>query len=141
MLRKISSCAALAMIFVILASCSSSGTNATSVSTGPATVTVSEKDDNTSVDLSMGEILVVELAGNPTTGFQWQQIGSDTAILRQEGEPEFTPDSSAIGSPGKVDLRFEATGSGQMQLELAYQRSFEPQTPAAKTFKINVTVK
>lgn len=140
-MRKISSCAALAIISVILASCSFSGTNTASVSTGPTTVTVTEKDDNASVGLSMGEILVVELAGNPTTGFQWQQIGSDTAILRQTGEPQFTPDSSAVGSPGKVSLRFEAMESGQMQLQLAYQRSFEPQTPAAQTFKVNVTVK
>ena len=140
-MRKISSCAALAIISAFLASCSFSGTNTTSIVTGPATVTVTEKDGNASVDLGVGDILVVELIGNPTTGFQWQQIGSDTAILRQVGEPEFIPDSSAIGSPGKVNLRLEATGSGQMQLQLAYQRSFEPQTPAAQTFKINVTVK
>lgn len=141
MLRRISLCTPLAIISVLLASCSFSGTNTTSVTTGPATVTVTEKDGNTSVDLGVGEILVVELAGNPTTGFQWQQIGPDAAILRQVGEPQFTPDSSAVGSPGKVSLRFEAMGSGHMQLQLAYQRSFEPQTPAAQTFKINVTVK
>lgn len=141
MLRKISLCTALAIISVFLTSCNFSGTNTTSVAKSPATVTVTEKDGNSSVDLGVGEILVVELAGNPTTGFQWQQIGSDTTILRQVGEPEFTPDSSAIGSPGKVDLRFEAMGSGQMQLQLAHQRSFEPQTPAAQTFKMNVTVR
>lgn len=91
--------------------------------------------------MNTGDILVVELKGNPTTGYQWQQVGDDPAVLRQAGEPEFTPDSSAVGSPGKVILRFEAMGPGQMLLKLAYQRSFEPQVPAQQTFEINVTVK
>ena len=141
MFGKISWCAALAVISVFISSCGSAGMNTASVSTGPATVTVSEKDNNTSIELNKGDILAVELAGNPTTGFQWQQVGSDTAILHEQGEPEFKPDSSNTGSPGRVDLRFEAVGSGQMQLQLAYQRSFEPQTPASQTFTINVTVK
>jgi inhibitor of cysteine peptidase len=141
MLRKISLCAVLVMISVILASCGSSGTETTSDTNDTATVTVTEKDNNSSVDLSVGDILVVELKGNPSTGFQWQQIEPDAAIVRQMGEPEFKPDSSALGSPGKVDLRFEAVGSGEMELQLAYQRPFEPQTPAANTFNINVTVK
>lgn len=138
--RKILLCIILVVISVMLVSCGSDGTNTTTVTT-PSTVTVTESDAGGSVELSTGDILVVELKGNLSTGYQWQQVGDDPAILRQAGEPEFTPDSSAIGSPGKVSLRFEAAGSGQMLLNLAYQRSFEPQAPAEQTFEMDVTVK
>lgn len=133
--------AALAVAPLFLASCGATGTNTATVSPGSNMVTVTGKDDNTTAELNRGDILTVELAANPTTGYQWRQAGGDPAILRQTGEPEFTPDTSAIGSPGKVDLRFEAAGPGQMKLQLEYRRSFEPETPAAKTFTINVAVK
>jgi len=141
MLKGISAGIALAIISVILVSCGSSASNTTTtVSSHPGVFVVTEKEKDTTVEVNKGDNIVVELAGNPTTGYQWRQIGADTAILQQVSDPEFEPDSTAIGSPGVVNIQYKAVGSGKMLLQLVYDRSFEPQTPPAQTFQINVSV-
>ena len=147
-MKKQSIAALLVLVPLLLTACGSSGSNTaatastktTTATPGPVAVTVTAGDSNGSISLKTGDTLIVELAGNPTTGYQWQQTGADTAILRQTGEPAFTPESSAVGAPGKVSLRFEAVGAGQTLLQLIYQRPFEPQTPPVQTFQVNVSV-
>ena len=153
-MRKLSLDVLLIVVFLLsasllLVSCGSSGTTSAATvpdttptaAPAPATVTVTADDyNNSSINLKTGDTLVVELKGNPSTGYQWQQIAPDTTILRQLGEPAFTPDSSAPGAPGKVEMRFEAVGEGYMLLQLVYQRPFEPQSPPAQSFQLNVTV-
>lgn len=102
---------------------------------------LTEADTNSSIELRVGDKLELTLPGNPTTGFQWEVGAGDTAILQPSGEPEFEPASSAIGSGGKVTLRFDAVGTGQMELKLVYQRPFEKDAPPEQTFEVTVTVK
>lgn len=111
-----------------------------SVTPKPATVSVSESNANNNVVLHVGDRLVVTLEGNPTTGYIWEVASSDAAILKQVGEAQFMPTTSALGSGGKVTLQFEAAGAGQMQLQLIYHRRFETGVAPLKTFDMTVTV-
>jgi inhibitor of cysteine peptidase len=110
-------------------------------SSAAKSVAVGEKDANSTVSLRVGDALEVILQGNPTTGYQWERASGEDTILKQVGDPEFNPDSSALGSGGKVTLRFEAGAAGQTVLRLIYHRSFEPDVPPLKTFEVTVTVK
>ena len=132
MLRRISWYVVLVVIVMSLAACGS---------TKPKTITVTEKDNKSTVDLNKGDALKATLVGNPTTGYQWQRVDGDSEVIRQVGEPKFKSDSSAIGSPGKVTLKFKAVKPGKVTLQLIYNRSFEPKEPPAKKFKITVVVK
>lgn len=107
----------------------------------PATVTVSEPNANSNVALHVGDTLVVTLDGNPSTGYTWEVASNDPAILKSEGEAQFTPDTSALGSGGKVILRFETVGIGQTPLKLIYHRPFETGVAPLKAFELTVTVK
>lgn len=102
---------------------------------------LTEANTNGLVELRVGDKLEVTLPGNPTTGFQWEVGAGDTAILRPSGEPEFESASGAVGGGGQVTLRFEAVGTGQMELKLIYHRPFEKDAPPDKTFEVTVTVK
>jgi inhibitor of cysteine peptidase len=102
---------------------------------------LSEQDSGKTVELHAGDKLEVSLKGNPTTGYQWEMAAVDAAILKLVGEPEFNPDSSALGAGGKVTFRFEAVAAGQTTLQLIYHRSFEKNVPPIKTFKATVVVK
>lgn len=106
----------------------------------PATVTVSEPNANSSVALHVGDTLAVTLEGNPTTGYNWEVASSDPALLRQVGEAQFTPDTSALGSGGKVILQFEAASTGQTPLKLIYHRPFETGVAPLKTFELTLTI-
>jgi inhibitor of cysteine peptidase len=110
-------------------------------SSAAKSVAVGEKDANSTVSLRVGDTLEVVLEGNPTTGYQWERETADDSIVKQVGDPEFNPDTSALGSGGKVTLRFEAVGAGQTVLRLIYHRVFEPDVPPLKTFEVTVMVK
>ena len=109
-------------------------------SNGNKTKMIGSNDAGKMVTLKVGDTLEVTLEGNPTTGYNWEADSLDTTILKQVGEPAFTPASTAIGSGGQVTLRFEAAGSGQTTLKLIYHRSWETGVAPLKTFEVPAQV-
>jgi len=105
------------------------------------TVTLTEADAGKTIELQNGNLLVVVLDGNITTGFNWEMVPQTPAVLEQLGEPEATPDSSALGAGGKISLKFQAVQTGQASLTLIYHRSFEKDVPPEKTFEVTILVK
>jgi inhibitor of cysteine peptidase len=104
-------------------------------------IQLGEQDAGRTIELRRGDRLQVILAGNPTTGYQWQQVAGDSAILTSAGGPTFEPNSSALGSGGMVTVPFQASAAGKTHLILVYHRSFEPNQPPLKTFAIDVVVR
>ena len=118
----------------VLVGCSPARANA-------KTVTLTEADAGKTIELQNGNLLVVTLDGNITTGFNWEMVPQTPAVLKQQGEPETTPDSSALGAGGKISLKFQAVQTGQASLTLIYHRSFEKDVPPEKTFEVTILVK
>lgn len=107
----------------------------------PVLLTVGEAKSGSIVEMSSGDMLVLLLEGNPTTGYTWELDAFDPTILQQQGEPDFTPESDAIGSGGKFTFRFQAISAGQSPLKLIYHRPWEKDVPPLKTFELLVIVK
>jgi inhibitor of cysteine peptidase len=107
---------------------------------GRVPVKINESDDGKTIEVASGEDVDIELNGNPTTGYQWQLEGESSPVIRQISEPEFKPATAAIGSGGKVLIKFKATNIGKAGVKLVYKRSWEKTSPS-KTFKINFNVK
>ena len=103
-------------------------------------VTIDAADAGTTVDLRPADVLVVELEGNPTTGYSWEVETIDTAVLELVGEPEFEPDSDAVGAGGMVTLRVNAVDAGESPLKLIYHRPFEQGVEPLETFEVRVVV-
>ncbi len=109
-------------------------------STGKETRSIGANDAGKTISLSVGDTLEVTLEGNPTTGYNWEAANLDTSILKQVGDAAYTPESSAVGAPGQLVLRFEAVGSGETTLQLIYHRSFETGVAPLQTFEVTVQV-
>ena len=100
------------------------------------------KDNGGFVELAAGNSLIVELPGNPSTGFVWETESVDGAVLRQAvSYTPFKSDSNVIGAPGKITLRFKAIGSGKTALKLVYHRPWEKNAAPLKTYQVNIEVK
>lgn len=110
-------------------------------SPGGSTRQLHEQDTGQTVELRAGDRLEVVLAGNPTTGYRWEQTGGDAAILQPEGEPSFTADSTLVGAGGTFGFSFAAAAAGQTTLTLVYRRSFEPDVPPLRTFEAPIVVR
>jgi len=98
-------------------------------------------DNGSQVELNVGKTLAISLEGNPTTGYTWEAAEVDGQVLRQAGEPEFKPESEAVGAGGVQTLRFETVNSGSTPLKLVYHRPWETDVEPAETFSVQVTVR
>lgn len=94
---------------------------------GPIILT--EADNGTLEAIDVGDIILVRLSGNPSTGYEWQR--TDT-LLESILEP--LPEGGCcgggcggdqVGSPTPSEFRFKAISSGTTRLEFVYQRPWE----------------
>ena len=96
---------ALAVVFsVFLGVCSAS------------CLTLTEKDNGSVVNLAVGQTLEITLASNISTGYTWNIISIDTAILEQVGEKEYVQDVMRKGGGGHTTFRFKGAGRGKSSL-------------------------
>jgi len=110
----------------------------------PEEVNIDENDADSQVELEQGQILVVTLESNPTTGYRWELAETQESILEQMGEAEFkqsdTGEPPLVGAGGWEIFSFKAISAGQMTLQLGYHRPWEEGVEPVKTFSIQVVV-
>ena len=107
-------------------------------STGPQELRVTERDNGRTVDLN-GQVLVLNLESNPSTGYGWQVQGPGSGLLRQLDAADWLPKTaSKLGGAGTQVLRFAATGRGQATLSLVYVRPWETTAAPARSFSLEV---
>ena len=102
---------------------------------------LSAGDNGRKIELNKGQILVVTLEANPSTGYTWEVAELEKNFLRQIGETEFQPESDLLGAKGMQTLRFEAVNAGQTSLKLVYHRPWEKDVEPLQTFSIQVVVR
>jgi predicted secreted protein len=103
-------------------------------------VTVREADQGKIVSLGIGDPLIVELEGNPSTGYAWERVGHlAETVLRPASEGNCQPDNDMPGSPATCTFRYQASSTGTTRLEYAYRRSWE--TEVLGTFAVTVVVR
>jgi inhibitor of cysteine peptidase len=124
----------LAVALIVVLSISACGKS------GGASVTLRETDTGRTIELKRGDTLIVELEGNPTTGFLWEVESVDATILKQQGEPEYKAgEPGKIGGVGAFVFTLEASDKGQTELQMVYRRPSDKETPA-QTFEVSVVV-
>jgi inhibitor of cysteine peptidase len=103
---------------------------------------ITDADNGKQITIKSGDVVTVTLESNPTTGYSWQVIEIDNAVLLQDGDPEYkqSPGSeSLVGAGGTETFRFKAIGNGETSLGLGYMRPWES-VPPIQTFTIQVIV-
>jgi predicted secreted protein len=103
-------------------------------------LTLTEIDTGSAVELHPGDQFLVVLSGNPTTGYQWLVSSFSAQVLCQMEEPTYQQSSDLTGSGGSFHFLFEAAGTGQTTLHLAYRRSFEKGKKPVRRFKVTIKV-
>jgi inhibitor of cysteine peptidase len=104
------------------------------------TLRLTHADSGSTITLHPDDTLEIVLPGNPSTGYTWEVKPGSEAVLKQKGEPEFTPDSKALGSEGSMTFRFDVVAVGKGSLVLLYRRTFEAEARPLRTFGIRVVV-
>ena len=125
--------AVLLSVLVLAVACGSSGE-----------VSVGASASGGQAELERGQVLVVTLESNPSTGFRWEVVDLDESILRQAGESEFEVSDKRgpppPGAGGHETFRFQAASAGQTTLQMVYHRPWEEGVEPLETFSLQVVV-
>jgi inhibitor of cysteine peptidase len=100
-------------------------------------VVVKDSDNGTTVELEVKDTLRIDLRGNPTTGFTWEEQSPPNSIL-QETKHTYVPSSNLVGAGGTYRFTFKAISVGSTQISFIYYRLWEGDIPPEKRFVITV---
>ena len=95
--------------------------------------------------LAVGEACVVRLHANPSTGYGWELLPIEPAIVERVGVVEFESAASAgsrlVGVGGEQVFRLLARHAGVVTLRWVYRRIWETDVPPADTYQLHLTVR
>jgi inhibitor of cysteine peptidase len=129
MLRGIFSIIALVVALAPMVGCASKQVKLTGIDTGKT------------VDVKVGEMILVELEGNPSTGYTWEVKDLDASFLQQVGEIAFNSGNPGlIGSGGTLTLTYKTLKAGTTTLNLVYHRPWEKDIKPLNTFLVTINI-
>jgi inhibitor of cysteine peptidase len=97
-------------------------------------------DSGKTLEVSSGDILSIQLAENPTTGYRWTLQTPDEQILELQSL-EFSPANSGIGAGGQRTFTLQAKSPGTAHLQLKEWRQWEGDRSILNQFELTVQVK
>ena len=103
---------------------------------------ITDADNGKQITVKSGDVVTVSLVSNPTTGYSWQVMKIDNAVLVQVGDPEYkqSPGTEGlVGAGGTETFRFKAVGTGETTLGLGYMRPWES-LPPIETYTVTIKV-
>ncbi len=106
-------------------------------------VSVDASYDGEEVKIAVGDLLIVTLASNPTTGFKWEltEVTDQTVLELVEQKFEAPGAGAPVGAGGEEVWTFKALDKGKSTISMEYRRSWEQGVEPDKTFVLTVVVK
>jgi inhibitor of cysteine peptidase len=111
---------------------------------GMPNMTVTEKENNSTVEVNKGDVLAVMLEFSPGTGYSWQIVRNDSKLMEPQGEPVFSggpEQQKLVGGKEQATFSFKAVNSGTGVIELQHKRGWEKEKEPLKVFSITVKIK
>ena len=100
-----------------------------------------EDDSGETVTIARGDSFIIQLPGNPTTGYTWEIAAIDRFVVQQVSKTRYKADSTLVGAGGIFTFQFRGASKGRTDLRLVYRRPWEKKVEPARTFEITVIVK
>lgn len=107
---------------------------------GMSEIIITPSDQGRTFEANQGELIVIRLEENPTTGYQWEVGAVDSQIIEFLDSHYSTTPGTGIGGGGTRAFRFRAKLSGRGQIQLRLRRSWEPVDAAIECFEVNIRV-
>ena len=104
-------------------------------------LTVTTEENGQTVQLEVGQTLVVELVENQSTGYLWNFTEEpDPRVLSPVEDDYDVDDPDAEGSSGVHSWRFDAVAPGSTSLAMQNYFQTEPEKQGSDPFSIEVVV-
>ena len=102
--------------------------------------TLTEADNDRTIELRVGDTIRVSLPENATTGYRWGIDRLDEEIVEAVGSEPHYP-GGAVGAGGEVTFTFKGKKPGAGDITLKYWRHFEGDSSVTKRFHLRLNTR
>jgi len=99
-------------------------------------ITVTQERSGGTIRASVGDIVVIKLNENPSTGYRWHIEAAHGLVPSND---DFTP-GSGVGAAGERTVRFAAASPGLANITMALRRPWETVAQARFELAVDVTL-
>jgi inhibitor of cysteine peptidase len=101
---------------------------------------VTQEGNGKTIDLSVGQVFLIQLDENPTTGYRWNVCEIDPDLIERTEDQYSQNLGSETGGGGVRIFKFTAKKTGQNQIQLKHWRSWEGDKSTIGCFTIQLRV-
>ena len=102
------------------------------------TIKLDEQNNGKTITVNQFDLVEINLAGNPTTGYIWQITGFNPEIVTFQ-DHQYQSTTNMPGSGGTDTFIIKAASQGTCQLTIVQSRPWENSGPIA-VFNVTITV-
>lgn len=103
-------------------------------------ITVTQDDRGKSLEASVGDVILVQLEENPTTGYRWAVAEVDGRVLDLKESDYSRMDEAGIGGGGTRTFAFTAQSPGTTRTALQLRQEWDPENPEGR-FEVTIHVR
>ena len=101
---------------------------------------ITEAENGKSIRIKNGEIFILQLRENPSTGYSWELNVSEGLNILSDGYTQDQSPEGQVGVPGTHSWTIEAVSQGSQQVNGIYKRPWENMTGTEENFTLTVEV-
>ncbi|KKG18135.1 protease inhibitor I42 family protein [Methanosarcina mazei] len=101
---------------------------------------VTEAENGKSIRIKNGEIFILQLRENPSTGYSWELNVSEGLDILSDGYTQDQAPEGQVGVPGTHSWTIEAVSLGSQQVNGIYKRPWENMTGTEENFTLALEV-
>jgi len=112
---------------------------------GGRAINLSSADSGKTVSAGVGDLVIIELDANPTTGYSWEAgpLPEDGPLTLKSNKYGTAAQRSSeirpmVGQGGVTTFTYQVVKTGKATIALAYRRPWEKGVKPAKTFTVTV---
>ena len=103
-------------------------------------LTVTTADHNKTFQMSAGELIILHLAENLTTGFRWEFEEPEPESLEVVSSQYVRASGGGIGSGGKRVITLRPTAAGSHSIRLKHWQSWSGEESVTERFQVDLDV-
>ena len=104
-------------------------------------IEIAQSDRGQTFKISQGDVILIRLEENPSTGYQWIVNAVDESVLELQASDYSRAPVTKLGAAGGVrTFTFKAISPGIEQLQLKLRRQWEPEDATIEHFEVTLQI-
>ncbi len=103
-------------------------------------ILITQPDRGRTVEANQGDVIVIRLEENLTTGYEWKIGTINRSIFELLSSDYSSTSGTSMGRGGIRTVRLRAKSSGSEQIQLGLRRSWDSVDSAIERFEVNIKV-